>query len=268
MTTDRKLLRIYLEDHFAGATAGAARARRLAEAEKDSSDAADLATFASDVAQDRDTLRRVMKVLGIPRSGLKTGLASVGEKIGSLKPNGYVINRSPLTTIVELEAMQMAARGKRSLWETIQVGSDLRSAPTIDFDELRARADGQLALLDEIHGRRAATAFAAAEPTGDAKSESDSTEIIRESSDSTVDDWHGQDVQRDTDAADKAVVEAGGDMVEAAELFEKERPEHRADRFNVDAHDREGTPDVPAPTEEHPTGPAMAAHNREVDPPA
>jgi hypothetical protein len=162
MTTDKKLLRIYLEDHYAGATAGAARARRLADAEHDSTDAAALATFADDVEQDRASLGEVMKSLGVAPSGLKTGLASVSERLGSLKPNGYVINRSPLTTIVELEAMQMAVRGKRSLWETIRTGAGLQATSTVDLSDLMGRADHQLAVLDDIHQRRAAEVFAVA----------------------------------------------------------------------------------------------------------
>jgi hypothetical protein len=45
---------------------------------------------------------------------------------------------------------------------------------------------------------------------------------IQEPPNSTVDDWFGQNVARDQDVADKAVDEAGGDIDEAEERFDKE----------------------------------------------
>ena len=110
-----KLLSIYLEDHVAGATAGSQRAARLSDGEADTKDADVLATFAADVAKDLDALLALMKTLGVEPNRLKAGVASVAEKVGALKLNGRVFERSPLSTIVELEAMQMAVRGKRSL---------------------------------------------------------------------------------------------------------------------------------------------------------
>jgi hypothetical protein len=62
-----------------------------------------------------------------------------------------------------------------------------------------------------------------------------------EPANSTVDDWHGQDVERDVAAAEQALEEAGGDEALAEERFEAERPEHRGDRFDVPAEDRPGT---------------------------
>jgi hypothetical protein len=95
----------------------------------------------------------------------------------------------------------------------------------------------------------------------------DTDETITTATDSTVDDGHGQEVQRDVDAADRAVDQAGGDMAAAEELFDEQRPEHTSDRFKVDPEDREGTLEVPT-GEGQTTGEAMARHNAEVDPPA
>jgi hypothetical protein len=95
----------------------------------------------------------------------------------------------------------------------------------------------------------------------------DRTEPITEPPNSTVDDWHGQEVQRDADAADRAVAAAGGDMDKAEQIFEEQRPEHPSDAFKVDPNEREGTLDGGAAAE-HPTGESAAARNREDDPPA
>jgi hypothetical protein len=65
--------------------------------------------------------------------------------------------------------------------------------------------------------------------------------VAANGTDSTVDDWHGQDVDRDIQAADEALAAAGGDQVQAENIFDATRPEHRSDRFNVPASEREGT---------------------------
>jgi hypothetical protein len=157
------LLRIYLEDHAAGATAGSHRAARLADAEADSEDAASLARFATEVSADLDALLTVMHATDVEPSRLKGALASVAEKVGALKPNGRIVDRSPLSTIVELEAMQMAVRGKRSLWETLKVAL---AEPTVDLDALIDRADQQLELLSRMHARRTASTFSSANISG------------------------------------------------------------------------------------------------------
>ena len=103
------------------ATAGSQRAARLADAEGNSADGPALAKLATDVATDREALLALMEAAGIEPNRLKTVIASVGEKLGALKLNGRLTDRSPLSTVVEIEAMQMAVRGKRSLWETLLV---------------------------------------------------------------------------------------------------------------------------------------------------
>ena len=39
---------------------------------------------------------------------------------------------------------------------------------------------------------------------------------------STVDDWHGQELNREQERADELVRESGGDVAEAEERFEQE----------------------------------------------
>jgi hypothetical protein len=152
-----QFLRIYLDDHLAGARAGCHRAQRLAEAEAGSKDAAALASFAADVAADLRALEDVMKSMGVEANRLKTGLATLGEKLGMVKLNGRALRRSPLSTIVELEAMRMAVRGKRSLWETLRIV--LAEGSPVDLEALIARADAQAGLLAGLHAERAAQTF-------------------------------------------------------------------------------------------------------------
>ena len=50
---------------------------------------------------------------------------------------------------------------------------------------------------------------------------------------STVDDWHGQEVGRDEQAAEEALAQAGGDQERAEEIFEEIKPDHPSDEFKV-----------------------------------
>lgn len=60
----------------------------------------------------------------------------------------------------------------------------------------------------------------------------------RSGQDSTVDDWHGQEIARDFVAADEALTLADGDESAAAEIFEDIRPPHPSDQFKVTADER------------------------------
>lgn len=150
-------LRIYLEDHAAGAIAGTQRAERLADAEAGAADGPALASIADEIATDRDALLTLMEAFGFEPSRLKSAAAAAGETLGALKPNGHLLARSPLSTVIELEALQMAVRGKRSLWQTLLVA--LPPSTAIDVGRLIERADDQLAVLSRLHRARIDVAF-------------------------------------------------------------------------------------------------------------
>ena len=91
--------------------------------------------------------------------------------------------------------------------------------------------------------------------------EPQSADPYTEPPNSTVDDWHGQEVERDFEAADEALAETGGDMAAAERRFDEIRPDHPSEQFKVDEADRSGS-------DEHATGERQARENAEVDPPA
>jgi hypothetical protein len=145
------LLGIYLNDHLAGATAGAELARRVASSQRSTPAGTALGQLARDIAQDRTALISIMKALGVPVSRYKAGLGWVGEKIGRLKLNGYLITRSPLSSLEELELMRLGAEGKAAGWRTLRVLAD--SDHRLDarqLDELLGRARSQVEILENL----------------------------------------------------------------------------------------------------------------------
>ncbi len=145
------LLAIYLTDHLAGATGGSNRMRSLADHERSASDGATLATIASEIEQDRQTLIRVLDAAGVSPRRYKMAAAWLVEHAGLLKSNGS-FRRSPLTSVIELEFLRMGVTGKIALWESLQ-HTDLRAE--FDFDELLERAKRHLRGLEAAHDRRA-----------------------------------------------------------------------------------------------------------------
>jgi hypothetical protein len=155
----QRLLDIYLSDHLAGATAGVRLARRIAAAHP--RDRA-LAKIADEITEDRATLRDVMGAVGTSPSRIKNAAAWAGETAGRLKLNGRLLGRSPLSAVVELEALISGVTGKTQLWRSL---AQLRAEDTrlagFDFERLEQRADGQRRSLEEVHRREADRALGA-----------------------------------------------------------------------------------------------------------
>jgi hypothetical protein len=156
------LLGIYLNDHLAGATAGVELARRAAGASHGSATGGALESLARDITYDRATLVQIMRALGIPVRHYKIYAAWLGEKVGRLKLNGYLRGRSPLSTLVELEALRLGVDAKAAGWRTLRSLTD--HDPRLDrqrLDELLDRARQQSQMLEELRIRTAAEIFGA-----------------------------------------------------------------------------------------------------------
>ena len=77
-TTADHLLAGYLRDHFAGAAAGLALAKRCQRANSDNPLGAVLADIVAEIAADRASLRGIMQVLDVSENPLKAVLAVDG----------------------------------------------------------------------------------------------------------------------------------------------------------------------------------------------
>jgi hypothetical protein len=142
-------LGIYLNDHLAGATAGLELARRVAGTEHVPAPPAELRKFAEEVAEDRDTLVRIMGTLGLPVRSYKVWAAWAGEKAGRLKLNGHLMTRSPLSSLEELELLRLGVEGKAAAWRSLRTLADRDSRLEAgQLDELISRARRQADFLE------------------------------------------------------------------------------------------------------------------------
>ncbi|WP_406368533.1 hypothetical protein OG788_45745 [Streptomyces sp. NBC_00647] len=160
----QKLLGIYLNDHLAGATAGAGLVHRMVQEHGDSPCGQELRALETDVLQDRRALVRLMRDLHAPARHYKVYGAWLGEKLGRVKPNGRLLRRSGLTLLIELEAMRMGVTGKALLWRSLLAASP--GDPRLDsgrLEELLQRAERQLEAVDSLHAKAASAQLT---PTG------------------------------------------------------------------------------------------------------
>jgi hypothetical protein len=158
---DRKLLRIYLQDHMAGATGGLELARRARGANEGTSYGEPLAKLADDIEADRRSLESIMDDLGFGADRAKNIAFWAGEKAGRLKLNGQLRGYSPLSRMIEIEGLITGVNAKLSLWRTL---SDVAgSVAELDADRLvrlSERAEDQIGTLHELRARAGREAFA------------------------------------------------------------------------------------------------------------
>ncbi len=169
--TPDQLLHIYLNDHRTGAVV----AHRLAERTLTSNTGNEFGDYLDDfvpaLVDDIDQLDAIFDRCDIPRDNLKLGAARLGVELGRFKLNGRVTDYSPLSRVIEFEALTVGVLAKRKLWMTIAaLPSDHPAASAVDATRLAQRAETQAEQLGKLAGRAAAIAF-----TGRSVSASSST---------------------------------------------------------------------------------------------
>jgi hypothetical protein len=159
-----KYLSIYLNDHQAGAMVGVELSKRAASA----NDGNDYGTFVSElsheIAEDRASLERLMERFDVKKDRVKTTGAFLGEKVGRLKPNAHLTSYSPLSRVVELEALTLGVTAKLGLWRALIAIQD--SDDRLDPEELHAlaeRAEAQQRGLEQQRVRATTETFTAPE---------------------------------------------------------------------------------------------------------
>jgi hypothetical protein len=155
-----KLLRIYLQDHLAGATGGVELVRRARGANRQTAYGDPLARLADDIVADRRALEGIMGELGFSADRAKNVALWAAEKAGRLKLNGRLTGYSPLSRLIELEGLITGINGKLSLWRSLMEIAP--EEPRLDPDRLGRlleRGQEQLRTLEGLRDRAAREAL-------------------------------------------------------------------------------------------------------------
>lgn len=149
----------YLNDHATGATGALQRLETMAEQYTDLPHHDDLQTLVTEITAERERLLALIEELGADRSGVKMALAAVGEKVGRLKPNQHLTQRSPLSPLLEVELLRSGVLGKLSLWQTLTLHAERLGLDVAEFQQKADDAQRQLGTLETIHATWARQAF-------------------------------------------------------------------------------------------------------------
>lgn len=156
-----RFLKIYLNDHLAGAIAGTQLAKRCLKNNEGTPLGDFLARLLEEIKEDRGELEKVMEALEVTQDGVKKAAAYAAEKAGRLKLNGQITGYSPLSRVVEVEGLLLGVTGKLGLWRALRDLSEREPrVKVVDLDALIARAERQVAELENHRLQAAETAFA------------------------------------------------------------------------------------------------------------
>ena len=155
---DDTLLATYLNDHLAGATGGLELFRRAADAQRGGPAGRELERITAEVAQDRESLRKIMSTLGVAERAYKVWGGWALEKAARFKPNGFLVRRSPLSDLVELEGLVLGVHGKAAGFRALRAAA-LPALDEAELDRLVERAEHQEAVLEELRQAAAARAL-------------------------------------------------------------------------------------------------------------
>jgi hypothetical protein len=143
-------LAIYLNDHLAGSVVATELAKRVLRENRGTAFDEPVDWLLAQIQEDRATLVRILEELGVSKSRVKTSLAVILERLGRLKLNGQLTGYSPLSRLVELEALALGVTGKLALWENLrEIAPEEPGLAAFDFDELIRRAQEQLDRLGD-----------------------------------------------------------------------------------------------------------------------
>ena len=155
---DRRLTRIYLNDHVALIALLVDVAERSAMSNRGSPLGAWLMELRRELVSQRQTLERVVGRMRLRRSGAKVALARLGQRIGRLKLNGRLTSYSPLSRVFELESLLAGVEANRAVMESLRLLDDPR-LDGFDFGALARAAGEQHDELERFRLEAVATAL-------------------------------------------------------------------------------------------------------------
>jgi hypothetical protein len=150
-----KNLDAYLNDHLAGAVAALELIEHRREEYKDKPVGKLFESLKADIDADKETLREVMRSLGIEESTVRQTGAWAAEKVARAR---LKIAGDESGLVLALEGLIMGISGKRMLWRSLAVANVPKTSKW-DFEQLQRRAEDQIERAETERIRAAQRAF-------------------------------------------------------------------------------------------------------------
>jgi hypothetical protein len=156
-----KALESYLNDHLAGSISALELIEHWAEAHKGEPLGNFFLEIEREIQADQDTLRDVMRSLGVQESKLRQAGAWVAEKVGRARLMIAGDEPGSLGLVLTLEGLVMGVTGKKLLWRTL-AAAKLARLSGYDFEALQRHAEQQIGRIEAERIRSVGEVFAGA----------------------------------------------------------------------------------------------------------
>ena len=151
----------YLNDHLAGSISALELIAHWAEAHKGEPLGSFFVETEREIKADQDTLRDVMRTLGVEESKVRQAGAWVAEKVGRARLVIAGDEAGSLGLVLTLEGLIMGVTGKKLLWRAL-AAAKLPELNGYNFEELQRRAEQQVERIEAERISAVRQAFAGA----------------------------------------------------------------------------------------------------------
>jgi hypothetical protein len=156
-----KELDSYLNDHLAGSISALGVIAHWAEVNKGEPLGGFFMEIEREIKADQDTLRDIMRTLGVEESKVRKAGAWAAEKVGRARLIIAGDEPGSLGLVLTLEGLIMGVTGKKLLWRALSA-TKLPQLNGYDFEELQRRAEQQVERIEAERISALRQAFAGA----------------------------------------------------------------------------------------------------------
>src|SRR6266576_10245 len=149
----------YLNDHLAGSISALELIAHWEHVHKGESLGRFFAESEREIKADQDTLRDVMRTLGIEESKVRQAGAWAAEKVGRARLMIAGDEQGSLGLVLTLEGLIMGVTGKKLLWRAL-AAAKLPGLKSYNCEQLQHRAEQQIERIEAERIQAVSQAFA------------------------------------------------------------------------------------------------------------
>jgi hypothetical protein len=149
----------YLNDHLAGSISALELIAHWVDAHKGEPLGSFFVETEREIKADQDTLRDVMRTLGVKESKVRKAGAWAAEKVGRARMVIAGDEPGSLGLVLTLEGLIMGVTGKKLMWRAL-AAAKLPRLNSYNFEQLQGRAEQQIERIEAERIRAVSQAFA------------------------------------------------------------------------------------------------------------
>jgi len=150
----------YLNDHLAGSISALELIAHWAKVHKGEPLGSFFVETEREIKADQDTLRDVMRTLGVEESKVRQAGAWAAEKVGRARLMIAGDEQGSLGLVLTLEGLIMGVTGKKLMWRAV-AAAKLPRLKSYNFEQLQRRAEQQVERIEAERISAVCQAFAA-----------------------------------------------------------------------------------------------------------